>query len=464
MIELAGLAMLGASLLAFALSGDGNSDPESDAAPETETPEDLAPPPPLRSLSLLTGEETAEAEEEGEVFTVTTPTAQGLGPPAVQGFDPETDLVAFNLSDLMAASTTLEGDAHFSETATPGYTLSIDSNDETGCTTVSLTLFDSADPEVAPVAFDIRLEGITALDDACVSVVDGATGLETLAGGERAAAGGLTGDATASGPVAEESLHRIDTGEGTDRVTGDLRGTRLTTRGGDDFVSVSGTGSMIDTGSGDDTVEISGGPGNFVAAGAGDDDITVDLGTDVSGGTGTDSITVRVPETPQNGVPLFLWNQPVEDARFSAHSTITLDDEFDTVNLALAPDVPGQLHRVTLTQESFGNSSSEVYIHRYTLVVWTPDDVPDLHALVTGPGSAFNSSLALDSEIGAADYENAATDPAAPRVLLTIDHGTDFSGFIDEDTGAVSGAQNGSHDLRLTTNREFASVHDGLLY
>ncbi len=479
MLEIALLATIGMGFLAYALSGDGDSTSEDDDTPDSDVPESDVPESdvpgsdapdaltedaPQRSVSLLTGEEITEAEADGEVFTVDTPTAHSNGIPTVQGFDPRTDLVAFNLDDLMAASTTAEGAARFSETAEPGYTLSIESDEESGSTTVSLALFDSTDPAAAPVTFDIRLDGVRALDDGCVSVVEGATDLETLEGGERVAAGDPGAAPAEDAALSAGALHEIDTGDGADRVSGDLRGTRLSTRGGDDMVNVSGGGNLIDTGSGDDTVQVSGGPENFVAAGAGDDDITVDLGTDVAGGTGADSIILRVPEAPQNGLPLFLWNQPVEDARFSAHSSITLDDDFDTVNLALAPDVPGELHRVTLTQESFGTSSSEVYTHRYTLVVWTPQDAADLHPLVTGPGSEFNSILALDSGIGEPDYETAANDPSAPRVIVTIDHGTRFSGFLDEDTGAVSGAQDGDHDLRLTTNREFASAHDSTIF
>lgn len=461
------LALMGMGLLVAGFAGSGGSD-------DTDTPEtddiddiDVQPTPPLpedvldadtRTLSLLEDSAPINATPDGEVFAATEPRPADGFLPKIIGFDPDTDLVAFNITDLAEAHVTPEGDPIFAHPERLSYNLNITPHLKLGGTVVTLSLFDASDFGTPPVHYDVHLPDIDVLDADNVSVVAGATDFETAEGGERA------GFQDADTVVVSQNDSAVSTGTGNDSVSGLAEGALINTRAGDDSVALDATDTRVTLGAGNDTAQITGGPGNSVDGGDGNDSITVALGTDVVGGHGTDTLAVQVNAAPEDGLPLFLWNQPVEDARFSAHSTITLDDDLDTLSVSLMPDVPGHLHQVVLTQESYGTSSSEVYTHKFTLVIWTPEGVTDIADLVNGGGSEFNGSLAQDSAPGAPSYEAAATDPAAPRVILTVDHGTDFSGWVDDATGEASGAITGIHDLNLIVNRELTSLHDSEIY
>lgn len=458
------LALLGMGLLAAGMVMSGGEDDAAEALPppqddliDLDDLDDTAP----RVVSLLEQSAPLEAAPEGEVFAATEPRGADGHLPAISGFDPGTDLLAFYVTDLAAGCTTPQGDAMFADPDRVSYDLSIAAHPKLGGTVVTLSLFDASSSANGPVHFDVHLTDLEELDAGCVSVLAGDADLETAQGGERA---GLP--AEQGGPTAVVAAdHDIETGGGDDVLRGTARDARISTGVGRDDVDLDAENTWLALEGGDDSARISGGTGSFVDGGAGDDRITVPLGTDVTGGSGADMIAVHVDTPPEAGLPLFLWNQPVEDARFSAHSTITLDDSLDTLTLTLAPEVGGHLHRVELTQESYGTGSSEVYTHRYTLVIWTPEGVTDIQDLVNGSGSAFNGSLAQDSPRGAPDYEAAATDPDAPRVILTVDHGTGFDSWQDPQTeDMTTGTAEGPFNVNLVVNREMTSVHDSEIY
>lgn len=453
------LALIGMGVLFAGLLTDGDV---ADDLPPSDNDEEAPVETGSRVVSLLGGTELAEADNtQGEVFAASAARDAGGSAPSIRGFDPENDLVAFNLSELTDNCVSQDGSAHFPDPATVAYDLAIAPQDS-GETMVTLTLFDSANVDTEPVCYDVCLEGVSALEANNVAVVEGDVDLETVEGGERAAF--QIGTDGADVLTATAGHTRIETGGGADLVTGTLSDAQLDAGSGADIVDADATNSTVAGGDGNDVISVTGGAGNGVDGGAGNDVLNVELGTDVSGGSGADTVNISVPNDPAQALPLFLWNQPVEDARFSDHSMITLEDAFDTVQLTLDPNVGGHLHQVHISQESFGTSSSEVFTHTYTLVIWSPEGVTDIADHVTGTTSAFNGSLAQDSERGMPDYESAATNPSAPRVLLTINHGTNFSGWEDHTSGDVSGGYRGQHDLHLVTNREMTSIHHTEIY
>lgn len=444
------IALLGMGFLTAALVGDSdNSDDETITLPPEEEDGD-------DSTSLLQAANALDDAEDPQVFQVTAPRSDDGILPTIDNFDPDADAIAFDIPMLAEGLTDDDGGPYFDDPARLSYDLTIQPHLKLDGTTVSLTLFDASNSGLEPVHFDVLVTGLDTLSSDVVTV--------TPAAAKPAPEDDET-DATSSDtiPVTPEDS-RIETGPEDDFIQGTARDADISAGAGDDLIDLDAVGTDINAGDGDDRVSVTGGLGNTVESGAGDDDVVVDLGTDVRGGDGTDTISVTVPNTPSAGLPLFLWNQPIEDSRFSEHSVVTLDDSLDTVHLNLAPDVTGHLHQVHLTQESFGTSSSEVYAHSFTLIVWTPEGVTDIADLVTGFNSDFNGSLAQDSAIGTSDYEEAANDPDAPRVIMTINHGTTFSGWNDPGSGSVAGAYDQTHDLRLVVNREMTSIHEGELY
>lgn len=417
-------ALFGVGVMMAGLVGDSSDDTADADPPAEDETDDISG---ARDISLLSSAAPVEASDAGEIFEAVTPRGPNGQLNEVIGFDPENDTIAFNITDLAENSTHPDGTPYFAGSDHLSYDVTIADKPIVGGTLITLTLFDASDAGADPLHVDVLLHEVTGIGDDHISVVDGDTDLSETQGGER--------------------VGEIESGGSSTGYAGD---------------SLDLTRTDVDPVPDDDVLDLEDGPGS--SGGDGDDLLRVGLGTDVSGDDGADSVTIDVSHAPEAGLPLFLWNQPVEDARFDAHSWVTLDDDFDSVHLTLDPAIGGQLHQVTLTQESFGTSSSEVFTHQYTLILWTPDGVTDIADLVSGGGSAFNGSLAQDSEIGEEAYEIAANDPMAPRVILTVDHGTAFSGWIDDTDGSVSGAFDRQFDLHLTTNREIASLHEGEIY
>lgn len=460
LMALLGMGVLGAALVLTQSSDENDETPGSqDETEEVEARDVLH----LNALDTMTG------TEAGEIFVAETARGEDGQISVVDEFDPDADIVAFDLEDL-ARRCFEDTDSSFSDDVNLDYTLNITPSSDTeggDGTIITLSLFNSADAASDAVHFDVLLQGIDQIDEDSISVVTGETGLTQAQGGERASViEGTDYDDTLS---LTDATELVSAGDGDDTITGAGNSAFILGGAGNDSISVTGTGHDIYGGSGNDDIDVSAHPADVavdasIFGGGGDDTIVTELGGHVEGGTGTDNIVFSVTDTPTNGQPLELWRQPIEDARFQGHSTVALDDSQDTIRLEIDPAVPGHLHQVRLTEETYGLNDQEVYTRDYTLIIWSPEGITDIADLVTGSGSVFNSSFAQDHGVGSSTYEAAVNDPGAPRILLTIDHGDVYGGDFDEIQGTISGGYDNSHDVDIVLNREVTSVHSGQVY
>lgn len=456
------LALLGMGVAASAMMYSTTDD---DTADDNDTVIDDTEDQMVLQLNAL---DTITASDAGEVFAAQDPRGPDGKISVVEGFDADQDIVAFDLDALTQRCLQDPDGPPFSADATLGYEMRFEEAPDENGTRVTLALFDDADPEGAVAHFDVLLRGAPDITGDNISVVVGTDQLSQAVGGERAeiATGSDGGDTIALS--AEPQI--TQSGNGNDMIVGQTDQSLILTGSGDDTVDVTGQNLHIYGGSGADNLSLTSAPGSDAAeegevfGGDGDDTISIGLGVDGHGGLGTDTLTLNISEPPLTGQPLFLWNQPVEDARFSGHSVIRLEDDADTVRINIAPEVGGHLHQVNITQESFGTSSQEVYIRAYTLIVWTPDSITDISREVSGSASTFNGTLAQDSSLGEDAYEQAANDVMAPRVVLTIENGMSYSGDFDDVTGETTDGYNSIFDADLVMNREVTSIHRTEIY
>ncbi|MEP4196709.1 MAG: hypothetical protein ABJL99_13850 [Aliishimia sp.] len=457
------LALLGMGVLASSILPGSDDDASDLETTETsEGSEDIS----QGLVHQLNAFDAVSGTPDGDIFAAEHVRGETDVISLIDDFDPTQDVVAFDLDDLSRNCVDQDGNPHFDQDAALHYDLSTETEPETGSTRITLTLFDDFGTD--PVHYDVLLNGVPEITDENISVVVGQSDLAQANGGERADI--QTGSDGDDQVTISTDTDITQTGAGDDLVTGTGSETLILTGAGNDSLSVEGNDIHVYGGSGDDDLAVLSQPesgqgiNSDVSGGDGNDSITIGLGTDADGGNGSDTITLNVTSAPTDGQPLFLWKQPVEDDRFSAHSVITLDDASDTINLNIDPSVAGHLHQVTLIQESFGTNSQEVFTKEYTLILWSPEAVTDIVDLVSGTSSIFNGTLAQDSAIGEAAYETAANDLGAPRVILTIENGSSYSGDFDENAGTSTDGYDKIYQPDLVFNREITSLHSAEIW
>jgi len=220
------LALLGMGVLGSAFILTQSEDDEEHAAdsPEDEEAADA------RDLLHLNALDTVTGTQAGEVFVAETARGDAGHVNIIDGFDPQADLVGFDL-DQLARQSFEDSAASFSSDASLEYRLDVTPSDQTDSAQgamITLSLFDSADPGGDEVHFDVLLRGIDDVSEDCVSIVTGEAQLSQAQGGERAST--IEGTEAADNLTIDDASEMVSAGDGDDTISGASTAARAMTR------------------------------------------------------------------------------------------------------------------------------------------------------------------------------------------------------------------------------------------